>query len=130
VCSTVGEVPARVWYTRRLPFRRMSIADLQRGPGDSTPPTRGGWNIVGAKSDGVTPGFVIEDANKNRYLLKFDPPGSPELGSAAQVIGSKFFYALGFFTPENYIVHFQREDLAIAPGATWRDVSGRKRQLT
>ena len=37
----------------------------------------------------------------------------PELCSAADVIGSKFFYALGYITPENYIVHFRRENLAI-----------------
>jgi hypothetical protein len=62
--------------------------------------------------------------------LKLDPPDYPELCSAADVIGSKFFYALGYFTPENYVVNFRQEDLAIPPGATWRDSSGRKHPLT
>ena len=129
--NTLGEVPDSTWYTNRHGFRRMSIAELQRGPGNETPPSsRGGWKIVGAKSDGVTPGFVIEDSNAHRYLFKFDPPDFPELCSAADVIGSKFFYALGFFTPENYIVRFYRENLAISPGTTWRDANGRKRLLT
>jgi hypothetical protein len=129
--NTLGEVPDNAWYTNRHAFRRMSIAELQRGPGNTTPPSRkGAWTIVGAKSDGVTPGFVIEDVDKNRYLLKLDPPDYPELCSAADVIGSKVFYALGYFTPENYVVQFQSEDLTIPAGATWRDSSGRKHPLT
>jgi len=73
---------------------------------------------------------MIEDGKKNRYLLKFDPSDYPELCSAADVIGSKFFYALGYFTPENYVVRFHREDLTIPRGATWRDASGRRHALT
>src|SRR5262249_20466429 len=129
--NTLGEVPDGTWYTNRHAFHRMSIDELRRGPGNSTPPWKDEpWAVVGAKSDGVTPGFVIEDGHKNRYLLKFDPPGSPELASAADVIGSKFFYALGYFTPENYIVRFHREDLAIPAGSTYRDAAGRKHVLT
>jgi hypothetical protein len=129
--NTLGEVPDSPWYTNRHWLRRMSIAELERGPGNTTPPSPSdAWRIVGAKSDGVTPGFVIEDGRKNRYLLKFDPPRFPELCSAADVIGSKFFYALGYSTPENYVVHFRRENLAISDGVTWRDASGRKHSLT
>jgi len=129
--NTLGEVPDNAWYTNRHAFKRMSIDELRRGPGNTTPPApAGGWSIVGAKSDGITPGFIIEDQNKNRYLLKFDPPRYPEMCSAADVIGSKFFYALGYFTPENYVVHFHREDLTIPAGATWRDAGGRTHALT
>ena len=129
--NTVGEVPDNAWYTNRHALRRMQIPELQKGPGNTTPPSPNGvWTIIGAKSDGVTPGFVIEDANKNRYLLKFDPPGYPELCSAADVIGSKFFYALGYDTPENYVVHFSAENLAIPAGTMWRDAAGRKHSLT
>ncbi len=129
--NTLGEIPDNAWYTNRHAFHRMSIAELQRGPGNTTPPSKAGaWTIVGAKSDGVTPGFIIEDVHKIRYLLKLDPPDYPELCSAVDVIGSKFFYALGYFTPENYVVHFRREDLEIPAGATWRDSSGHKHPLT
>ena len=33
--NTLGEVPDNAWYTNRHAFRRMSIADLQRGPGNT-----------------------------------------------------------------------------------------------
>jgi len=129
--NTLGDVPDSAWYTNRHYYHRMSIEELQRGPGNSTPPDANGtWRITSAKSDGLTPGFVIEDANKNRYVVKFDPPRYPELCSAPDVIGSKVFYALGYNTPENYIIHFRRENLEIGEGVTYRDPSGKKRPLT
>lgn len=129
--NTLGEVPDGSWYTNRHAFRRMSIAELQRGPGNSMPPEPNQlWRITAAKSNGVTPGFVIEDAHKNKYVLKFDPPQHPELCSAADVIGSKVFYALGYYTPENYIVHFRREQLAISDGVMYRHPSGKRTPLT
>src|SRR5882724_1395807 len=129
--NTLGELPDSAWYTNRQTPRRMSIAELERGPGNTTPPSPNeSWQIVSAKSDGVTPGFVIEDSRKNRYVLKLDPPRFPELCSAPDVIGSKFFYALGYNTPENYVVHFRRENLAISDGVTWKDKNGRKHPLT
>src|SRR3954463_8419860 len=108
----------------------MSIEELKRGPGNSAPPANGAWRVISAKTNGVSPGFIIEDEHKNRYVLKFDPPPYPELASAADVIGSKIFYALGYNTPENYIVHFRREQLEIAQGVMAHDASGRKHPLT
>ncbi len=129
--NTLGEVPDSTWYTNRHALRRMSIADLQRGPGNSTPPDPNGpWRITSAKSDGITPGFVIEDRQNNRYVLKFDPPSFPEMGSAADVIGSNIFYALGYNTPQNYIVHFRREQLEAGDGVIYRRPSGKKVPLT
>ena len=128
--NTVGDVPNSAWYTNRHYYQRMSIEELKRGPGNSTPPSAGTWRIISAKTNGVTPGFVIEDERKNRYVLKFDPPQYPELASAADAIGSKVFYALGYNTPENYIVHFRRENLEIAGGVAWSDSSGKKHPLT
>jgi hypothetical protein len=107
----------------------MTIQELQRGPGNSTPPT-GAWRIISAKTDGLMPGFVIEDIRKNRYVVKFDPPQYPELCSGPDVIGSKIFYALGYNTPENYVVHFRREDLQIGAGVMYRPSSGKKHPLT
>ena len=129
--NTIGDVPDNAWYTNRHYYRKMSIDELKRGPGNSTPPSPNGtWRIVSAKTDGVTPGFVIKDEHDNRYVLKLDPPDYPELSSAADVIGSKAFYALGYNTPENYIVHFRRENLMISDGVTWRDRAGKKHPLT
>jgi hypothetical protein len=129
--NTLGEVPDGAWYTNRQRECRMTIEELKRGPGNTTPPSpEGPWRIISAKSDGVTPGFIIEDERKNRYVLKFDPPDFPELASAADVIGSKAFYALGYNTPENYIIHFRLENIDIPRGVMYRDADGKKRPLT
>ena len=58
--NTLGEVPDSAWYTNRHGRRRMSIEELLRGPGDRRPPQAGGrWTILSAKTEGVTPGFMI-----------------------------------------------------------------------
>jgi hypothetical protein len=129
--NTLGEVPDSAWYTNRHFYHRMSIEALKRGPGNGTPPhPEGPWRVISAKSDGVTPGFVIEDQHKHRYLIKLDQPDNPELASAADVIGSKAFYALGYNTPENYVVHFRPDKLKISGGVMWRDSSGKRHPLT
>ena len=76
------------------------------------------------------PGFVIVDSRGNQYLLKFDSPQFAELSSAADVIGSKLFYALGYNTPENYLATMRREALVIDPTTRIDDRDGRPRPMT
>ncbi|HYP07780.1 MAG TPA: hypothetical protein VER03_16225 [Bryobacteraceae bacterium] len=129
--NTLGEVLEGAWYQMRHYRSRMSLAELAAAPGAGKPPsTTGSWTVVSAKSEGITPGFVIEDDAKRRYFLKFDPPRSPELATAADVISSKFFYALGYHVPENFIVHFERARLKVSDRAKFRDTRGEVRKLT
>jgi hypothetical protein len=128
--NTLGEVIEGAWYELRHYRSRMSLAQLAAGPGSANgPSTTGVWTVVSAKTEGITPGFVIEDERKRRYFLKFDPPAYPELATGADVVSSKFFYALGYHVPENYIVHFDRARLQVSPKATFRDVRGRVLRL-
>ncbi|PYT28306.1 MAG: hypothetical protein DMG57_15210 [Acidobacteria bacterium] len=127
--NTLGEVPDSAWYRNR-DVRAAPLADLERGPGnDHAPSMQAPWQIIAAKTEGVTPGFRIKDASGRGYLVKFDPPDDPELATAADVVGCKFFYALSYNTPENYIVSFTREQLAISPKTAFRDAQGRKRPM-
>lgn len=129
--NTVGETPDSEWYTNRHALHPMTIDELMRGAGNANPPDPdGAWKVISAKSDGVMPGFRIEDGHGNHYLLKFDPPDFPELSSSADVIGSKIYYALGYNTPENYAVYFRREQLTIAEKSSWRDRVGKEHALT
>jgi hypothetical protein len=45
------------------------------------------------------------------------------------VIGSKFFYDLGYNVPENYIVYFTRDQLAIDPKSKYRNPAGHDRPM-
>ncbi len=128
--NTVDEVPASAWYENRHYFRRMTIAELVRGPGSANAPdVSGPLKVVSAKNEGVTPGFTIVDPRGRRYFVKFDPKSNPEMASAADVIASKFFYALGYNVPENYIAYFRREQLAIAPDTRITDARGKFRKM-
>ncbi len=128
--NTLGEVPDSGWYTNRHYHHPMTVEELVRGPGNENPPSGEGlWKVVAAKTEGVTPGFTIEDARGRRYILKFDPLNYPEISTAADVISSKFFYALGYHVPDNYVVYFKRQQLVVAPDATLTDADGKHRKM-
>jgi hypothetical protein len=127
----MGEVPDNEWYTNRHFHHRMEISELVRGPGNSEPPSmKQQWRVVSAKNEGITPGFTIADSEGRRYLLKFDPRSNPEMASAADVISSKFLYALGYNVPENYIVRFRPEQLKVDANTKFTDHYGKRRVMT
>ncbi len=129
--NTLGEVPESAWYQDRQTLdHRMTIEELVHGPATDPPPaTDQPWTVLSGKTVGITPGFIIEDSLHRRFLLKFDPLSHPNITTAADVIGSKFFYALGYNTPENYIVHFGLKQLRLAQDAKFIDANGRKRKM-
>jgi hypothetical protein len=129
--NTLGEVPEDDWYANRHYFRPMTLDELRRGPDRAGPPAPGGkWKVVAAKTEGITPGFTVLDARGRRYIIKFDPLKYPEIATAADVIGSKFFYALGYYVPENYVISLRREDLEVGEKTTLTDERGRERRMT
>jgi len=128
--NTLGEPMDGAWYVKRHYYRRMSAEELKRGPGDANPPAGAKWTVVSAKTEGITPGFTILDEKKQRYFIKFDPLTNPEMATAADSIGARFFYALGYHVPENYIVHFLPEQLELGPDVEITDSGGKKRKMT
>ncbi len=129
--NTLGEAPDSAWYTNRHYRNPMTIEQLVSGPGSGNPPAADGvWRVVGAKSEGITPGFQIIDSRGRRYLLKFDPKENPEIATSADVIGSKIFHALGYNVPENYLVYFSPEQLVLDKDVQLKDTLGRERRMT
>ena len=127
--NTLGEVPDSSWFENRIGAREMSIEELVRGPNQVAGPAPGPWTITAGKSQGITPGFTIRDDRGDVYFLKFDPIPYPNLSTAADVIGTKFFHAIGYFVPENYIAYFRREQLVIAPDAKVPVRGAKKRKM-
>ncbi len=71
--------------------------------------SEGPWLVISAKTDGANPGFVIEDAKTHkRYVMKFDPAGAGVRATAADVIGSKLYWAFGYNVPCNFVVQLRR----------------------
>jgi hypothetical protein len=118
------------WWQPRIGFRRMTVTQMMHGPGPGIGPAAGPWTVTSAKNTGVTPGFQIKDSQGDKFLLKFDPPGYPEMATGADVIGSYLFWAAGYNVPENTIEVFRRQDLRLDPKAHYRDSRGREHPMT
>jgi hypothetical protein len=117
--DALGEVPDSSWFQNRHGRLRMSREALVRGPNTTDGPSmEGPWEVIAIKDEGVSPGFRIRDVHGQVYLLKFDPLKHPEMATGAEVISTKFFHAMGFNVPENFIARFERGRLVPAAGTT------------
>ncbi len=130
-----GHVPNSSWYTNRFSTHSITPDRVARGPCESTDMPRGDeWVIKGGKVGGNNPGFIIEvhqeDGSTTNYLLKFDGELQTERATAADVIGSKVYWAAGFEAPCNRVVYFDSDRLVIGDDATKEDRVGRETPLT
>lgn len=120
--NTLGEVPDCSWFTNRMSRRQLTIEELVQGPNQENgpPDLSKPWVVVGAKVAGITPGLRIQDCQGEVYFLKFDPLHWPQMCTSAEQIGTKFFYALGYNVPENYLVHWDgRYELDTSAEVLW-----------
>jgi hypothetical protein len=119
--NTLGEVPDSSWFTNRMSRGVMSIDELVRGPNQSEGPDMSAtWVVVGAKTEGATPGLQIRDGRGDRYFIKFDPSLWPQMATSAEIVGTKFFHAFGYHVPENYLVRWTPEyDVDPAAEVLW-----------
>jgi len=124
--NTRGEVPESSWFVNRLGVRDMSVDEMVRGPNLTGGPAEGQWTVVGRPAGGVTPKFLIEDSTGQRFILKFDPVDNPEIGSAAEMVSSRLYYAFGFNVAEAYLVTLTKERLDIGEGATFTNDVGKR----
>ncbi len=128
--NTLGNVMDGDWYVNRHAARRMTLAELQRGPGHERPPDMtGDWRVLVVKPFGVNPGLLVADARRDLFILRFDPIGSEGLATGAQMVASQFFYALGYHVAENYIVRFERPRLMIDETGQFVSSAGHARPL-
>jgi hypothetical protein len=127
--NTIDEVPDSTWFTNRIGRGPMPMDDMVRGPNQVDHLNVDGWPIVSGKSAGITPGYRVIDPTGHLYQIKFDPPGNPEMGSGAEVIGAAFYHAIGFNVVQGHIVEIDPAKIVIAPTATTVDMTGRKKQM-
>jgi hypothetical protein len=129
--NTLDEVPDSSWFTNRHGVKRLTIEELKQGPNrGSGPNPEGTWKVIRGKSQGLTPGFQIVDKNNDRYVIKIDPVDVPEIASAAEIIATKIYHAIGYNVPENYIVYRKPSTVEIEPGTMVEDRFGDKVALT
>jgi hypothetical protein len=128
--NALDEVPDSTWFTNRIDTRALSPVEVGRGPATAgSPEPHMPWTIESTKVGGRDPGFLIRDARGEKFLLKFDKAGFPELETAADVIVSRLLWAIGYHAPEDHIVYFRPSDLVLDPDAVKKDVFDRKKPL-
>jgi hypothetical protein len=129
--NSLDEVPDSTWFTNRIGTGKLTVDDVRRGPNtDGGPDTSAPWTIKGTKVGGITVGFVIEDVQDRKYILKFDRKGVPETETGANVVVQRLMWACGFHVPEDTVVRVTRDMLVLADDAEVADTFGNKRPMT
>ncbi len=118
------------WWQPRVGYRPVSPEQLAHGPGTGAGPAPGPFTVTKAKDQGVTPGFFIEDSAGDKYLVKFDPPGSPELTTGADVVTSVLLWGAGYNVPDDAVFAFHREDVKLGKKVELTESGGRKHPMT
>lgn len=128
--NALDEVPDSTWFTNRIGRREMSLQELRTGPTTiGNPEVYLPWTIHSMKSEGESLGFTITDARNERFLIKFDRAGHPELETAAHMITGRILWACGYNVPEDFISYITTKDLVLSPAATRKDDIDRKHPL-
>ena len=130
--NTVDEVPDSSWFTNRIGRRAMTVDEIVRGPDTLPSVSIDSWVVSAGKSSGVQPGFRMRDpATKQVYQIEFDPPSNPELATGAEMIGTAFYYAMGYHTVEVYLAELDPAKVVIDPNAKVFDpLIGERRAVT
>ena len=63
----------------------------------------------------------MRDSKNDEYFVKFDPISHPEMATGAEMISARFLYALGYYVPDYYLIHFTRQKLVLGKDVPFRD---------
>jgi len=130
--NTLDEVPDSSWFTNRIGRRPMSVAEIVRGPDTIEHFDITDWVVTRDKGPiGFQPGFRAFDARDTRtapqlYQLELDLEDYPELATGVELIGTLFYYAIGYNVVDTYIVNVDPKRVKLAETARTRDASGRR----
>src|SRR5207244_11608606 len=112
--NAMDEVARSTWFSPRA----LDVGAMARGPEDAQPPLPP-FTIVGDPAmDLASDAFTIVDSRGQKFELTVDPPDRPEMRTAAVVIASRLFWALGYGTLPAFVVRARAEDFWRSEGAT------------
>lgn len=126
--NALDEVPDSTWFQNRIGRGAVSVEQIARGAGGDlpTPPL----TITGAKVGGGNAGFIVTDAAKKKYLIKFDPIKTPEMQTGGDAIVVRLFWAMGYNVPSDNVFILERKNLVIGKEASYKDGVGTKHPFT
>ncbi len=128
--NTVDEVPDSSWFTNRIGARPMTAEELANGPIIGPPPASEKWLLTREKMAGAAPGFTAQDARGETWFVSFDSKANPRGATAAVVIATKLFWALGYNQVEYFLTEFSPSNTTLGPGASKKRPSGKRTPMT
>ena len=127
--NTIDEVPDSSWFTNRIYTRDVTVDEISRGPNVNEAPASGRWTVTRGKAAGAAPGFTARDEKGQLWFISFDGRDIPIAPTAAVVVATKLFWAMGYNQVETHLTTVRPENIAIAEDATLRE-HGKRRRLT
>jgi hypothetical protein len=127
--NVYDEVPDSEFFVNRHGRERLSAEALENGYKETDGPS-GALTVFQGKSQGQSPGLFVRDAKGDAYLLKFDSFDNLELMTSAEVIGSRFYHAIGYHVPQYTILTFDPSQLKVAEDAKTVDDTGFEKPFT
>ena len=127
--NTIDEVPDSSWFTNRIYAAPVTADEIARGPNTTGGPAPGRWMLIRPKSSGVSPGFTVRDEQGEVWFITFDGEKNPVAPTAAIMVATKLFWALGYNQIESHLTTIRPEDVTIAETETIRR-HGKRRPFT
>jgi len=124
--NTIDELPDSSWFTNRIGTRTVTMDELVRGPIVGAPPDPSRWVIIREKTAGMHPGVTARDARGETWFLEFDPTYYPQAATAAVMMATKFFWALGYNQVESFLTTFDPRRAEFDPKATIKRPNGKR----
>jgi len=124
------EIADSAFYSNRHARKRLTPEQLAAGEAsDKGPDLSGSLTVISANADGLSPTLFIRDKKGDVYLFKFDPPDNLELSTSAEVVASRFYYALGYNVPQSDIAFVDPSQFEPSEDARFYDHTGFKHSL-
>ena len=112
--NSIDEAPDSTWFTNR---RDLTPEQIARGALTvDSPELHTPWTVVRTKVGGASLGLIVVDARGIKYLMKLEEAAYPEAETGAEAVISRLLWASGRNVPEDQVVYFTSNQLALAPG--------------
>jgi hypothetical protein len=131
--NSLDEVADSSWFTNRIGVRHVGLDEIREGPCKGQPrleEENGPWVVFKAKPNGATPGFFFEAPDGKKYVFKTDLAVQGPRATAADAIGARLYWAVGFNAPCNRVAYVPKTIFEISPKATSQDAAGEKIPMT
>jgi hypothetical protein len=135
--NAFDEVPESSWYSdpRRDPAhpyarpRTLGPERMTWGPASAEDIPVPPLVLTKPKAIGASPGFVVEDSRKVRYLIKLDPEGHSNFATSTELVVSRLAWASGWRVPKEVMFSFYPNEISIGPKAATKDIFNDKHRF-